>query len=177
MSLRPTSRRKRRPVPARREPNRPDPRRQALELLASCPDGATDTLLMAAHGLITEMLIDLIRAGLATGRTEQLVIAGHTTEVTRVRITDAGRWALVPGLTLKRAPAPRTSEEWHDDDYYVMADGAVVGRIIHVPSAPKPTPWMWTLAYGYHENRTPTHGYAPTREAAMAAFAKSWRRE
>jgi hypothetical protein len=23
----------------------------------------------------------------------------------------------------------------------------------------------------------PTHGYAETREAAMAAFAKSWRRE
>jgi hypothetical protein len=28
-------------------------------------------------------------------------------------------------------------------------------------------------AFGQHENRTPTHGYAPTREAAMAAFAKS----
>jgi hypothetical protein len=25
--------------------------------------------------------------------------------------------------------------------------------------------------------RTPSHGYAATREAAMAAFAKSWRRE
>jgi hypothetical protein len=25
------------------------------------------------------------------------------------------------------------------------------------------------------EDRTPTHGYEPTREAAMAAFAKSWR--
>ena len=37
--------------------------------------------------------------------------------------------------------------------------------------------WMWTLAFGHHKDRTPTHGYAPTREAAMAAFAKSWRRE
>jgi hypothetical protein len=36
---------------------------------------------------------------------------------------------------------------------------------------------MWTLAFGHHEDRTPTHGYEPTREAAMAAFAKSWRRE
>ena len=36
---------------------------------------------------------------------------------------------------------------------------------------------MLTLAFGYHEDRTPTHGYAATREAAMAAFAKSWRRE
>jgi hypothetical protein len=33
------------------------------------------------------------------------------------------------------------------------------------------------LASGHHENRTPTHGYAATRETAMAAFAKSWRRE
>jgi len=28
-----------------------------------------------------------------------------------------------------------------------------------------------------HEDRTPTHGYAETRDAAMMAFAKSWRRE
>jgi len=33
--------------------------------------------------------------------------------------------------------------------------------------------WLWTLAFGHHEDRTPTHGYAATREAAMAAFAKS----
>jgi hypothetical protein len=37
---------------------------------------------------------------------------------------------------------------------------------------------MWTLAFGHHEDRTPTHGYEATREAAMmAAFSKSWRRE
>jgi hypothetical protein len=45
------------------------------------------------------------------------------------------------------------------------------------PHRPKGLPWMWTLALGRHEDRTPTHGYEPTREAAMAAFAKSWRRE
>jgi hypothetical protein len=33
------------------------------------------------------------------------------------------------------------------------------------------------LAFGHHEGRTPTHGYEATREAAMAAFAKSWHRE
>jgi hypothetical protein len=27
--------------------------------------------------------------------------------------------------------------------------------------------WLWTLAFGH---RGPTHGYAATREAAMAAF-------
>jgi hypothetical protein len=40
-------------------------------------------------------------------------------------------------------------------------------------ASPVGASWMWTLAFGYHENRTPTHGYAETREAAMAAFAKS----
>jgi hypothetical protein len=35
---------------------------------------------------------------------------------------------------------------------------------------------MW-WAFGYHDDRTPTHCYEPTREPAMAAFAKSWRRE
>jgi hypothetical protein len=40
-----------------------------------------------------------------------------------------------------------------------------------------PVPWMWTLAFGQHEDRSPTHGYAETPEAAMAAFVKSWRRE
>jgi hypothetical protein len=29
---------------------------------------------------------------------------------------------------------------------------------------------MWTLAFGHHEDRTPTHGYAESREAAMTAF-------
>jgi hypothetical protein len=29
---------------------------------------------------------------------------------------------------------------------------------------------MWTLAFGHHEDRTPTQGCEPTREAAMAAF-------
>jgi len=34
-----------------------------------------------------------------------------------------------------------------------------------------------TLAFGDYEGHTPTHGYEPTREAAMAAFAKSCRRK
>jgi hypothetical protein len=78
------------------------------------------------------------------------------------------------GLVLKRASASRPSGEWNDDDYDVLADGAVVGRIFKGHAAPVGAPW--TLAFGHHEDRTPTHGYADTREVAMAAFAKSWRR-
>ncbi len=54
---------------------------------------------------------------------------------------------------------------------------AAVGRIFKAAASPVGTPWMWTLAFGHHEDRTPTHGYETPREAAMAAFAKSWRRE
>jgi hypothetical protein len=59
----------------------------------------------------------------------------------------------------------------------VLADGAIVGRIFKANASPLGASWMWTLAFGHHGDRTPTHGYAETREAAMAAFAKSWRRE
>jgi len=78
-----------------------------------------------------------------------------------------------PPLTLKRASASRPSGHWNDDDFDVLADGVVVGRILKVHAAQVGAPWMWTLAFGQHQDRTPTHGYAATREAAMAAFAKS----
>jgi hypothetical protein len=74
-------------------------------------------------------------------------------------------------LVLKRASASRSSGQWSD------ADGVKVGRIMKAAAKPADASWLWTLAYGQHEDRTPTHGYEATREAAMAAFAKSWRRE
>jgi hypothetical protein len=81
-------------------------------------------------------------------------------------------------LILKRASTSRPSGEWDDDDYDVLADGVVVGRIMEAAAAPVGLPWMWTLIFDYHEDRSPMHGYEATREAAMAAFAaKSWRRE
>ena len=84
---------------------------------------------------------------------------------------------LGPQLILKRASTSRPSGEWNDDDFDVLADGAVVGRIMKVHAAPEGSPWMWTLAFGQHEDHTPTHGYAATRQAAMAALATSCRRE
>jgi hypothetical protein len=80
-------------------------------------------------------------------------------------------------LILKRASASRSSGQWSDDDFDVFAEGVVVGRIFKSNAAPVASPWMWTLLFGHHEDRTPTHGYAETREAAMASFAKRWLRE
>jgi hypothetical protein len=66
-------------------------------------------------------------------------------------------------LILKRASASRPSGEWSDDDYDALADGIVAGRIMRASAAPQGTPWLWTLAFGYHDDRTPTHGYEAGR--------------
>jgi hypothetical protein len=78
-------------------------------------------------------------------------------------------------LVLKRASASRPSGEWNDEDFNVLAD-CVVGRIFKANAARSklldvdvdlPTP----------SSRSPMHGYAESQKAAMAAFAKAWRRE
>jgi hypothetical protein len=73
-------------------------------------------------------------------------------------------------LILKRAPIG-----WNQDEYDVLEDGVIVGRIFKVPIAPQDQRWMWASDNG--DIRRAAHGYEPTREAAMAAFAKSWHRE
>jgi hypothetical protein len=84
---------------------------------------------------------------------------------------------MTAGLILKRASASRSSGEWSDDDYDVLENGIVVGRIFKVPVAPQGRQWMWASGHSAATMKRAGHGYEPTREAAMAAFAKSWRRE
>jgi hypothetical protein len=55
-----------------------------------------------------------------------------------------------------------------DDDFDVLADGAVVGRIFKANASPVGASWMWTLAFGHDEDRMSTQGYEATREAALA---------
>ena len=76
---------------------------------------------------------------------------------------------------LERAAFRRPSGQWNDNDFDVVANGEIVGRIFKA-GVSVARPWMWTLILP-HEDRTPMHGYAATREAATAAFAKRWRRE
>jgi hypothetical protein len=78
-------------------------------------------------------------------------------------------------LILKLAAAFRRLWRWREEHYDVVENGVAVGRIFRSPSAPKHRPWMWTS--NEHEGRPPAFGYEQTREAATAAFAKSWRRQ
>ena len=50
--------------------------------------------------------------------------------------------------------ASRLSGEWSDDDYDVLADGVVVGRIMKAMAAPEGTPGYGTLAHGHRDDRT-----------------------
>jgi hypothetical protein len=67
--------------------------RRALQLLASSPFGATEAI-MLAHGFTRRIVAGLVRAGLATARGKTVKVGDNTIAVGRVRITDAGRWAL-----------------------------------------------------------------------------------
>ena len=72
-------------------------------------------------------------------------------------------------------PSAQAVEKALNEVYDVVCEGRIVGRIM-LTNVPAPY-WSWTLAYRFHEGRTPTRGHEATIEAAMQAFAKSWRRE
>ena len=71
----------------------PGTRRRALELLEASIDGCTEAI-MLAYGFKTELMVELVNAGLATASIERMVADGRRIEVTRMRITGAGRRAL-----------------------------------------------------------------------------------
>jgi hypothetical protein len=65
----------------------------------------------------------------------------------------------------------------NDDTYDVIADGSVVGRIMFFSATPGGQAWMWAIVPWHQKDRTLTHGYEATREAAVQAFSRSWYRE
>jgi hypothetical protein len=61
--------------------------------------------------------------------------------------------------------------------YYIVRDRArnvVVGRIMLHPQAPKDLPWFWTITARQVPPSVHNHGYAATREQAMADFKARW---
>ena len=76
-------------------------------------------------------------------------------------------------LVLKRASVSRPSGEWNDDDYDVVADGVVVGRIMKAAAVPAGLSWMRTLAFDYFLIALPAlawfeaHGEGAARRRTM----------
>jgi len=54
---------------------------------------------MLANGFPVEMLVELIRTGLASAEAERMVEGGKQIEIARVRITDPGRRVLKGALS------------------------------------------------------------------------------
>ena len=79
-------------------------------------------------------------------------------------------------LTLVRANKSRGGGHWSDHDYDVYAGGRVIGRIMLQTQAPKDQPWFWfwTITAQEAKPSTANHGYAATREQAMADFKTRW---
>jgi len=65
---------------------------------------------------------------------------------------EAGR----EGRFLKRASASRSSGHWSDDDFDVLCNGTVVGRIFNANAAPVGSPW--NVGDGLPSGTTRTHG-------------------
>jgi hypothetical protein len=74
-------------------------------------------------------------------------------------------------LTLKRGKLSRSSGQWQDEDYDVLADGKVVGRIYEDASASTPPSlrWFWWVI-------EVVGGHAPTLDEAKAKFSDNWTR-
>ena len=80
----------------------------------------------------------------------------------------------VATLTLIRASKSRGGDHWSPDDYDVRDESdRVVGRIMLHPQAPKDQPWFWTIVEGIPLS-IHNHGYATSREQAMADFKARW---
>jgi hypothetical protein len=68
---------------------------RVLEMLAGAePNGCTERAL-AALGCSVDTLADIIRCGLASMSLERMTAGDRTLDVARIKITDAGRQAIV----------------------------------------------------------------------------------
>src|SRR5258708_37886352 len=85
--------------------------RQALQMLASRPRGATEEVLVLGHGFSRDMLAMLLLAGLATVVTETLRADCPTINGERVMITAAARRAVEGRSNLDRRHLPKKSEQ------------------------------------------------------------------
>jgi hypothetical protein len=82
-------------------------------------------------------------------------------------------------LTLKRARAFHPWGHWQHEDYDVIADGKVVGRIYTNASVSPPPDmrWVWSVTAIVPATPGRTNGTAATREEAMAKFRENWTKE
>ena len=60
------------------------------------------------------------------------------------------------------------------NDYVVLNDGRVIGRMFQQPQSPQGCPWFWTITAREHPPSIHSRGYCATREQAMEHFKTQW---
>ena len=107
------------------------------------------------------LLIDRAESALASQLADNLdlFLSLLSDEPLGPRLTLQRRGAFQAGAT---AVQDRRRQWWHEDYDVIGPDGLVIGRIFEATTSPVGTPWMWTLTYGDHEDRTPINGYEAT---------------
>ena len=60
------------------------------------------------------------------------------------------------------------------NDYVVLRDGHVIGRIFMPPQAPERQPWFWTITAMDYPRTIHSRGYSASREQAMQDFKTQW---
>jgi hypothetical protein len=83
----------------------------------------------------------------------------------------------VTSLILIRARAFRPWGQWQDEDYDVLVDGKVVGRIYENASvsAPPDMRWFWSVTAIVPAIPNRTNGHEPTMDEAKAKFHEDLR--
>jgi hypothetical protein len=74
-------------------------------------------------------------------------------------------------LTLKRASASRPSGRWSDDDFDVLSNGTVVGRILKIHAAPVRKPL--DVDVSHRASRRPPHRRTATSRRAKLRCRRS----
>lgn len=82
----------------------------------------------------------------------------------------------IRSLTLLRASRHRPGGPWSDDDFDVVDEGGVVGRIMFAAAnytGGPDRPWFWSITCKL-PNESADRGNAVSREEAMQAFKARW---
>ncbi|MGA9036454.1 MAG: hypothetical protein WB505_12670 [Pseudolabrys sp.] len=112
-------------------------------------------------------LLFRLAAGICVERGGNVFVPGRNFFVYRVV---ANQVTLILKTTRSQYGSPFNDS----NDYVVLNDGHVIGRIMLQPQAPQGRPWFWTITDMEYPRTIHSRGYSATFEEAMKDFKTQW---